>query len=181
MIAQPADARVARLIAWLTRIALIVAALATASWGAGAHIAIRYISPGAGEWWDAHEFALMRSAAAALGMLFGIRLGARYVADSTLRRRIVVAALIVGVVFLPAAAHICSVAARLGWAGHSGRLADWLVGAAGYSAGAYLDKVVTALVYALKIVALGLMVGLALAALAAALVMVSERPPATET
>ncbi len=178
--AASTDARLARLIAWLTRIALIVAALGTASWGAGAHIAVRYMNPAAGEWWDAHEFALMESAAAALGMLFGIRLGARYIADAALQRRTVMAGVIAGAVMLPAAAHICSAIARLGWSGRGGRLTDWLIGAAGYSAGVFLGKMVMALVYSLKIVALGLLVGLALAALAAALMIAADRVPARE-
>jgi hypothetical protein len=179
--APTADTRLAWLIAWLTRIALIVAALATASWGAGAHIAVRYMNPAAGEWWDVHEFALMRLGAAALGILFGIRLGARYLADSTLQRRVLLIALIAGAIVLPVAAQVCAIAARLGWSGRSGPLDDWLVGAAGYGAGRFLDKVIVALVYALKVVAFGLMVGLALAALAAAIMLVADRVPAGKT
>jgi hypothetical protein len=176
----PSD-RLARLIAWLTRVALIIAALATASWGAGAHIAVRYLNPAAGVWWDAHEFALMQSAAAALGMLFGLRLGARNLAGASLQRRTVIAALVVGAILLPAVARLCSAAARLGWSGRGGALADWLVGATGYSAGEFIDKMIVAFVYSVKIVAAGLLVGLALAALGAAILMVADEAPANQS
>jgi hypothetical protein len=181
MTSAPADARVTRLVAWLTRIAVIVAALATASWGAGAHIAVRYLNPAAGEWWNAHEFVLMQSASAAFGMLLGIRLGARCVACAALRRRIVASALIAGAVLLAAVARICAIAARYGWAGRSGRVADWFIAVAGYSAGSFLSRLTMALVYSLKIVALGLMVGLALAALAAAAMIAADHVPARQS
>jgi hypothetical protein len=63
----------------LTSLALTLAVIFTLSYGAGAHIAVRYFSPSFGAWWNSNEFAIIECAASALGMLIGIRIGGRLV------------------------------------------------------------------------------------------------------
>jgi hypothetical protein len=157
-----------RMMRWLSAIALAIGAVATLSYGSGAEIAVRYLDPPAGAWWNEHEYYLMVTAGAAWGMLVAIRLGARLVEDESLRRRATAAALIAGAMILPVATHYCARIARLGWAGESGTIDDRLVAIAGYTVGNILDKVLIAGVYFLKVAGFALIVGLAVFAAAAA-------------
>jgi hypothetical protein len=163
-----------RLLRWLSAIALAIGAIATLSYGSGAEIAVRYLDPPVGAWWNEHEYYLMVTAGAAWGMLVGIRIGARAVAGEALRRRATAAALIAGAVILPIAATYCARIARFGWRGESGAIDDRLAAFAGYSAGNILDKVLIAGVYFLKVAGFALIAGLAVFAVAAAAALAAE-------
>jgi hypothetical protein len=160
-----------RMMRLLSAIALAVGAVATLSYGSGAEIAVRYLDPPAGAWWNEHEYYVMITAGAAWGMLIAIRMGARLVEGESLRQRATAAALIAGAVILPVAASYCARIARLGWAGESGAIDDRLVAIAGWDVGNILDKVLIAGVYFLKVAGFALIAGLAVfaAAVAAAL------------
>jgi hypothetical protein len=165
-----------RLMRWLSGLALAIGGIATLSYGSGAEIAVRYLDPPAGAWWNEHEYYLMVTAAAAWGMLAAIRLGARMVADENLRRRATAAALVAGTVILPGAALCCARIARFGWAGESGAIADRLAGIAGYTIGNILDKVFIAGVYSFKVAGFALIVGLAVFAAAVAAALAASSP-----
>src|SRR5258708_6017553 len=79
--------RIPRWMRWLTDLAIFLWIVTTLSYGAGAHIAVRYLNPRFGAWWNANEFAMVECSAAALGMLWGIRLGARLVDGLSLRKK----------------------------------------------------------------------------------------------
>ncbi len=172
-----------RMMRWLSAIALAIGAVATLSYGSGAEIAVRYLNPPVGAWWNEHEYYVMVTAGAAWGMLLAIRLGARLVEDEGVRRRATAAALIAGAVILPVAALYCARIARLGWAGESGAIGDRLVSIAGYSIGYILDKVLIAGVYFLKVAGFALIAGLAVfaAAVAAALAAQGSEAERAET
>ena len=78
----------------LTFVAIVLGVIFTLSYGSGAHIAVRYLNPSFGAWWNSNEFAIVECAAAAVGMLIGIRIGARLV-DGALKNRSMIAAVIV--------------------------------------------------------------------------------------
>jgi hypothetical protein len=165
-----------RLLRWLTALALAVGVVATLSYGSGAEIAVRYLDPPAGAWWNDHEYYLMVTAAAAWGMLIAIRLGARLGAGEPVRRRAVGAALVLGVLILPLAAHYCASIARLGWDAESGAIGDRLAAMAGYSIGSILDKILIAGVYFLKVSGFALIAGLAVFAAATAAALAVTNP-----
>ena len=52
----------------LTFVALLLGAVFTLSYGTGAHIAVRYLNPPFGSWWNANEFAILECATAAIGI-----------------------------------------------------------------------------------------------------------------
>ena len=87
----------------LTAIAIALGVLSTLSYGTGAHIVVRYLDPPLGAWWNANEFAILECAASAIGMLIGIRIGARLVHGGWLKSRAMVSAAIVGDLLLPLA------------------------------------------------------------------------------
>jgi hypothetical protein len=165
-----------RLMRWLTALALTLGVITTLSYGSGAEIAVRYLDPPAGAWWNEHEYYLMVTAAAALGMLIAIRLGARLIAEESVRARAAVSALILAAIILPLAARYCASIARLGWAAEGGALGDRLVALAGYSVGYILDKILIAGVYFLKVVGFALIVGLAVLAAATAAALAITNP-----
>ena len=96
----------------LTVVAILLAVIFTLSYGTGAHIAVRYLNPPFGAWWNSNEFAIAECAAAALGMLIGIRIGARLVHGGALKNRSMIAAVIVGALVLPIVARISAEVAR---------------------------------------------------------------------
>ena len=73
---------------------------------------MRYLDPPFGAWWNANEFAIVECAAAALGMLIGIRIGARLVQGGALKNRATVAAVIVGALALPIVGRLGAEVAR---------------------------------------------------------------------
>jgi hypothetical protein len=165
-----------RTMRWLSAIALAIGVVATLSYGSGAEIAVRYLDPPAGAWWNDHEYYVMVTAGAAWGMLVAIRLGARLVDGERVRRRATAAALIAAVVILPVVTLYCARIARLGWAGESGAIDARLVSLAGYSVGNILDKILIAGVYFLKVAGFALIAGLSVFAAAVAAALAAQGP-----
>src|ERR1700687_980423 len=100
---------------WMGRftfVALVLGVIFTLSYATGAHIAVRYLNPPFGAWWNSNEFAILECAAAAIGILIGIRIGARLVNDATLKNRSMIAAVIVSALLLPIVGRIGAQIAR---------------------------------------------------------------------
>jgi len=96
----------------LTFVAILLGAVFTLSYGTGAHIVVRYLNPPFGAWWNSNEFAIVECAAAAVGMLIGIRIGARLVHGGALKNRSMIAAVIVSALALPIVGRIGAEVAR---------------------------------------------------------------------
>jgi hypothetical protein len=162
----------------LTSLALILGVIFTLSYGAGAHIAVRYFSPSFGAWWNANEFAIIECATSALGMLIGIRIGARLVRAGAVRNRSMIAAVIVGALALPMVGRVGAEIARFRFtSGASARA--WLIDRFAYDTGMFLDKLLAAGVYSIKIAAFALPVGMILFGLAITVFMTAD--PAGDT
>jgi hypothetical protein len=162
----------------LTFVAMLLCAVFTLSYGTGAHIAVRYLNPPFGAWWNSNEFVILECAAAALGMLIGIRIGARLVNDAALKNRSMIAAVIVSALALPIVGRIGAQIARFKFTG--GAFAnELLIDRFGYDTGMFLDKLLAAGVYSIKIAMFALPVGMILFGLAIAIFMTSE--PARDT
>ena len=143
----------------LTFVAILLCVIFTLSYGTGAHIAVRYLAPEFGAWWNSNEFAIVECAAAAIGMLVGIRVGARLVHDGVLSNRAMTAAAIVSVLVLPIVARVAAEVARYRFS--SGASANaWLIDRFGYDTGMFLDKLLAAGVYSIKIAAFALPLGM---------------------
>ena len=165
--------RTPRWMGWLTFVALLLTGIFTLSYGLGAHIAVRYLNPSFGAWWNSNEFAIVECAAAALGMLIGIRIGARLVHGGALKNRSMVAAVVVGGLLLPIVARITAEIARFKFTS-GGSVTAWLIDHFRYDTGMFLDKLLTASVYSIKIAAFALPVGMILFAVAVAIFMTTE-------
>ena len=154
-------------------VAIVVGVVFTLSYGTGAHIALRYLNPPFGAWWNANEFAIIECAAAAAGMLIGIRIGVRLVNGGALKNRSMIAAVIVSALVLPIVGRISAEIARFRFT--SGASAnEFLIDRFGYETGMFLDKLLSAGVYSIKIAMFALPVGMILFGLAIALFMTSE-------
>jgi hypothetical protein len=165
---------------WITDLAFFLGMITTLSYGAGAHIAFRYLNPRFGAWWNANEFAMVECSAAALGMLIGIRLGMRLVDGLLLRKKSSLAAVIAGALALPALAKIGAGVARYRFtSGASGNA--WLIDRFGYDVGMFLDKLLTAWVYSIKIALFALPVGMILFGLAIGVFMSAEQEVKSST
>jgi hypothetical protein len=157
----------------LTALAITLGVVATLSYGAGAHIAVRYLNPSFGAWWNSNEFAIVECAATAVGMLIGIRIGARLVHGDALKNRSMIAAVVVGALVLPIAGRVGAQISRFRFT--SGASANaWLIDRFGYGAGRFLDKLLAAGVYSIKIAAFALPVGMILFGMVIALLMTAE-------
>jgi hypothetical protein len=157
----------------LTALAVVLGVIATLSYGSGAHLAVRYLNPPFGAWWNSSEFAFVECAAAFVGMLIGIRIGARLVHGDVLRNRSMVAAVIVSALVLPIVARIGAEVSRFRFTSGASVNA-WLIDGYGYDAGMFLDKLLAAGVYSIKIAAFSLPVGMILFGAAIALFMTAE-------
>jgi hypothetical protein len=157
----------------LTALAITLGVIATLSYGTGAHIAVRYLNPPLGAWWNSNEFAIVECAAAAVGMLIGIRIGARLVNGGALRNRSMIAAVIVCALALPIVGRVSAEIARLRFT--SGASANaWLIDRFGYDVGMFSDKLLVAGVYSIKIAAFALPVGMVLFGAAIAILMTAK-------
>ena len=156
----------------LTAVAIALGVIFTLSYGTGAHIVVRYLNPSFGAWWNANEFAIVECAAAAVGMLIGIRIGARLV-DSALKNRSMIAAVIVGAIVLPIVGRLSAEVARFRFTS-GGSVTSWLIDRFGYDTGMFLDKLLTAGVYSIKIAVFALPFGMILFGVAIAIFMTSE-------
>ncbi|MFZ1886675.1 MAG: hypothetical protein WAU33_01485 [Candidatus Binataceae bacterium] len=150
---------------WLTVIALVAGIISTLSYGSGAHLIVRYMDPPLGRWWNEHEFALMIFAAAALGMLIAIRIGARLLDDAAARGRAAVISMIAGAVVLIPIARVGAALGQLGWTGANSFDT--------YAMNSVVDKVLIAGVYFLKVLFFGLIAGLAIFAVVAMAVSIA--------
>jgi hypothetical protein len=157
----------------LTFVSLLLTVVFTLSYASGAHIAVRYLNPSFGAWWNSNEFAIFECAAAALGMLIGIRIGARLVHGGPLKNRSMVAAVVVGGLILPIVARINAQIARFKFTS-GGSVTAWLIDHFGYDTGIILDKVLMAGVYSIKIAAFALPVGMILFGVAIVILMTTE-------
>jgi hypothetical protein len=173
---MPRKKKLRRTPAWmgrLTALTILLAVIFTLSYGTGAHIAVRYLNPPFGAWWNSNEFAIAECAATALGMLIGIRIAARLVLAGALRNRSMIAAVIVGALVLPVVGRLSAEVARFSFT--SGGSTDaWLIDHFGYDTGIVLDKLLTAGVYSIKIALFALPVGMILFGLAIAIFMTVE-------
>jgi hypothetical protein len=157
----------------LTLVAIVLGVFSTLSYGTGAHIVLRYLDPPLGAWWDSHQFAILECAAAAIGMLFGIRLGARLVDEVVLKDRSRIVAVIVAALSLPLVARVGAQLARFRFT--SGVFAHaWLIDHYGYDTGMFLDKLLAAGVYSTKMAAFAFPVGMILFGAAIAVFMTTE-------
>lgn len=158
---------------WLTDFAIALGAITTASYGAGAHIVLRYLNPSFGSWWNTNEFTMVECSAAAVGMLLGIQLGARLVHGLSLKNNSMIAAVIAGALALPLVARLGAEVARYRFT--SGASANaWLIDRGGYEVGMFLDKLLVAGVYSFKIALIALPVGMILFGLAIVVFMIVE-------
>ena len=162
----------------LTFLAILLSVVFTLSYGTGAHMALRYLNPRFGAWWNANEFAILECAAAALGMLIGIRIGACLVDDRTVKNRSMVAAVIIGALVLPLIGRFSAEIARFHFA-RGGAVSSWLIDRFSYGEGMFLDKLLAACVYSIKIAAFSLPVGMILFGAAVAIFMTTE--PVSDT
>jgi len=168
--------RYSRALRWLTIASIAIGLVAMLSYASGAHIAVRFLHPHAGAWWNDHEFWLMEAAASALGLLIAIRAGARIVDHAAVRRRAIAASLVASVLLLSALTHLGAALARLGWTAGSAAIRDRAISLAGYDVGSILDKVVIAGIYFLKTAAFSLLAGLALFGVASAVFVAAAVP-----
>lgn len=173
------DRRLRRIIGWLTVLAMVAGFFTTLIYSSGAHLAIRYLNPELGAWWDAHQFAIMEVSATALGLLIAIRCASRLIEDAATRRRAKVFCLILSaIIAIPLSYEVASIA-RLGWDGGSGPIRDLLQGFAGYDVGNILDRIVIGSVYFLKSTALAALIGFALYAVVWVIAMSFEKDDST--
>ena len=153
--------RVPGWIRWITAIAIVLGVVTTLSYGSGAHIAVRYLNPPFGAWWNANEFAMVECSTAAFGMLVGINLSARSVGGQSLTRNSMIAAVIAGALALPVVASLGAQVARYRFT-RGASANTWLIDHAGYDTGMFLDKLLGAGVYSTKIALIALPVGMIL-------------------
>jgi len=158
----------------LTALAVLVGLLSLLSYVSGAHIALRYLDPPVGAWWQSNEFWIMEGAASALGMLIGIRIGARLV-EPALRNRIQGGSVIAAAIALAWVAPACAALARIGWNARGQWVESGIVGLAGYSSGLFIDKLLIAGVYFLKTAGFAFFAGLVLFGLVLAASFASVR------
>ena len=155
---------------WLTGLTIALSGITTLSYGTGAHIAIRFLNPEFGAWWNANEFAMVECSAAAFGMLLGIRLGARLVDGLSLKNNSMIAAVIAGAIAMPLVARLGAEVARYRFTRGAPANA-WLIDRFGYDVGMFLDKLLSAGVYSMKIAVIALPVGMILFGLAIVIFM----------
>ncbi len=158
--------RLVRLLRWITILVAASGLVSTLSFAMGAEIAVRYLSPMFGAWWDTNEFTIMSWSASALGMLVAIRAGARVIEPLSARRAIVVALATAVVLLLPVVDAVARLG-RMGWGGDGGAIHRWLIAFLDYEVGTFLDNVVIAGVYFFKMMAFAMLAGLGILAVSA--------------
>jgi len=154
----------------MTFLALLIGLVAAASYGVRAASAIRFADPRFGAWLDAHQYYLMEGGATAFGLIVGIRIGRRLAADTAGAPQTANIALILAALAFAPLIHLCAKVARFGWAGCGGVAASWIVDREGYEGGARFYRLFIAAIYFFKTAGLAVIAGLALIALAVAIV-----------
>jgi hypothetical protein len=155
-------------------LALTVGLASLLSYSLNASDALRSDSPAFAAWWETHQFYFMEGGATALGLLLGIRLAGSFTAGSGQHPSAGRVALLFAIIGLAPLIHVCAAAARLGWNGRGASIASWIISREGFDNGRYIDKVVIAAVYFLKIVGFALLCGLGLMIVAYAAVIAFE-------
>lgn len=175
MAARDRDRRIRRIIRWLTALVIITGIFSTLMYASGGDMAIRYVAPQLGAWWDAYQFAIMEASATMLGLLIAIRCASRLVEDDDTGRRAKILSLLAAlIIFIPLAPQVASIA-RFGWDGHSAVIRDFLQAVAGYGTGNVLDKIAIGGIYFLKSIAFAALAGLALYAIVMVIVVSFEK------
>ena len=150
------------LIARLIQVCLIVGLLAMFSYASGLHNLVRMKAPGAGAWWNAHEFYFMEGAATALGLLVALRVGLRLAAEADRSRYLATITLALEAALLMPLTYLCARVARIGADGGAIVAPNRMAALAGFETAKLLDKALIAGLYFLKTVAFGFLLGLAL-------------------
>jgi hypothetical protein len=169
------DRRLRRIVGWLTVLTMVAGFLTTLIYSSGAHLALRYMNPELGAWWDAHQFAIMEVSATWLGMLIAIRCASRLIEDPGTRRRAKIFSLVLSAIVAIPLSWVIASTARLGWDGGGAAIRDLLQALAGYEPGNILDKIVIGSVYFLKSTALAALIGFALFAAVSVITMSFEK------
>lgn len=170
----PVAADSIRFLGWFILLAFAVGLVSLLSYSLNASELVRSAALAFAAWWEAHQFYFMEGGATAFGLLLGISIGERIMADRKQRFRAGLAALVLAMIAFAPLIHACAVAARLGWNGRGASLASWIVSHEGYETGRQIDKVLIAGVYFFKTVGFALLSGLGLMAIACAAVIVLE-------
>jgi hypothetical protein len=167
--------QIPRWMRWLIDLVILLWIVTTLSYGAGAHIAVRHLNPRFGAWWNANEFLMVECSAAALGMLIGIRFGARLVDGLSLRNKSSIVSAIAGALALPIVARVGAGVARYRFTRGASANA-WLIDRFDYGVGMFLDKLLSAWVYSIEIALFALPIGMVLFGLAVAIFMSAAEP-----
>ncbi len=160
-----------RFLGWLILLALVLGLVSLLSYSLNASLLARPEAPAFAAWWEAKQFYFMEDGATFFGLLLGISIGQRLMADRKQRFRAGLLALVLAILAFAPLIHACAVAARLGWNGREASLASWIVSHQGYDSGRQIDKVLIAGVYFFKTVGFALLSGLGLIAIACAAVI----------
>ncbi len=163
-----------RFLGWLILLTLVLGLVSLLSYSLNASLLMRPEAPTFAAWWEAKQFYFMEGGATAFGLLLGISIGQRLMADRKQRFRAGLAALVLAIIAFAPLIHACAIAARLGWNGRGVWLASRIVSQQGYDSGRQIDKVLIAGVYFLKTVGFALLSGLGLIAIACAAVIALE-------
>jgi hypothetical protein len=179
---QPPADKLARapLLERMTFLALLIGLVAAASYATGAAANIRFAKPQLGAWLEAHQFYLMEGGATAFGLIVGIRLGRRLAADTARAPQTANIAIILAALAFAPMIHLCARTARLGWAGRGGAVSSWIVEHEGYEGGTRFYRLFITAVYFFKTAGFAAVAGLALIALAVAIVSSRAAPPAVQ-
>jgi hypothetical protein len=150
------------LIGRLIQVCLLVGLLAMLSYASGLHNVVRMKAPGAGAWWNAHEFYFMEGAATALGLLVALRVGLRLAAEADRFRHLATITLALEAALLMPLTYLCARVARIGADGGAIVAPNRTAALAGFETAKLLEKVLIAALYFLKTVVFGFLLGLAL-------------------
>jgi len=165
----------------LTFLALLIGLVAAASYAVGLASVMRFAHPPLGVWLDAHQYYLMAGGATAFGLIVGIRIGRRLAADAAgVPQTANIALILAALAFVPLI-HLCARAARFGWAGRDGVAVNWITDREGYESGARLVRMFITAIYFFKTAGLAMIAGLALIALAVAIVSSRDAAGADRT
>jgi hypothetical protein len=172
------EIRVARrslwFLGWLILLAVAIGVVSLLSYSLAGSELVRSDAPIFAAWWEARQFLFMEGGATALGLLLGVAVAERLVADQDQRFRAGLVALVLAIIAFAPLIHVCAVAARSGWNGRAASLASWIISREGYDAGRQIDKVVIAGVYFFKTVGFAFLSGLGLMAIACVAVIAWE-------
>jgi hypothetical protein len=158
----------------VTIFAAVAAFISILSYGSGAEIAVRYVSPRLGAWWNDHEFQIAIYSASVLGMAVAIRCAARLIGDDRLKRDASVVATIASALGIAWIAPFAGRLARVASGVPAVMPSAWIVSRAGMDVGTVIDKIATAGIYFSKAVGFSFLAGLAVFGVAVGALMASS-------